>query len=133
MISRSKSRPTHIDGTRFRFSVSSTPKSEGVFELNITIQSEDHNGRKLFVKGITQHDYAKKPPQCLEDQKYHPTIIRADIDGFIKEAIAEGWDYETPGTDFVIQMTNEPFRMIAYGEEFPADWYRARHFGRAKI
>lgn len=128
MISKPKARVIEIEDTRFRYKVSARPISEGVSELNITIQSEDHNARKLLVTGIRQHDHSVKPPQCPDDHKYFPTIIRDDIDGFIREAIELGWEYRTRGSDFRMESTNEPFRLIPDGEERPADWFKGRHF-----
>tara|TARA_R110002096_G_scaffold217936_4_gene406043 strand:+ start:235 stop:642 length:408 start_codon:yes stop_codon:yes gene_type:complete len=128
MISKSKARVIEIDDTRFRYKVSARPVSEGVYELNITIQSEDHNARKLLVTGIRQHDYSVKPPQTPDDHKYFLTIIRDDIDGFIREAIGLGWKYQTRGSDFCVESTNEPFRLIPYWEERPAEWFKGRHF-----
>jgi hypothetical protein len=128
MISKSKARVIEIEDTRFRYKVSAKPVSEGVYELNITVQSEGHNARKLLVTGIRQHDYSVKPPQCPDDHKYYPTIIRDDIDGFIREAIELGWDYKTRGVDFRLESTNEPFRLIAYWEEHPSEWFKGRHF-----
>lgn len=128
MISKSKARVIEVGDTRFRYKVSSRPKSEGVYELNITIQSEDHNARKLLVTGIRQHDSSVKPRQTRDDSKYFPTIIRQDIDGFIREAIDLGWDYRTRGSDFHLQLTNEPFRLIPYWEERPLEWFRGRNF-----
>jgi hypothetical protein len=128
MISKPNARVIEIGDTRFRYKVSAKPVSEGVYEVNITIQSEDHNTRKLLVTGIRQHDYAVKPPQCPDNQIYHPTIIRDDISGFIREAIELGWEYKTRGADFRLIATNEPFRLNPYGEERTAEWYRGRNF-----
>jgi len=125
MISKPNARVIEIEGTRFRYKVSAKPISEGVYELNITVQSEDHNGRKLLVAGIRQHD---KPPQCHDDLIFHPTIIRDDIDGFIREAIELGWEYKTCGSDFRLESTNEPFRLIPHWEKRPPEWFRGRNF-----
>lgn len=112
MISKQNARAIKIEDTRFRYKVSAKPVSEGVYELNVTIQSEDHNARKLLVTGIRQHDSTVRAPQCSDNQMYHPTIIRDDIDGSIREAIELGWEYKTCGTDFRLVATNEPFRLI---------------------
>jgi len=128
MISKPNARVIEIGDTRFRYKVSAKPVSEGVYELNITIQSEDHNARKLLVTGIRQHDYTVRAPRCPDDQMYHPTVIRDDIDGFIREAIELGWEFKSRGSDFRLVATNEPFRLIPYGEERTAEWYRGRNF-----
>lgn len=128
MISKVKSRCTRVNGVKFRYKVSSRPKSKGVFELNITIQSEDHNGSKLFVTGIIQHDCSVKPPRCDDDYIYFPIIIRDDIEGYIEEAIEQGWDYSRSGRGFELPSTNEPFRFIAYWEDRSVEWFQGRNF-----
>ncbi len=129
MIAKSKARVIEIDDTKFRYKVSAKPVTNGVYDLNVTIQSEDHNGRKLLVKGIRQHDIDIRQPQSPDDHKYYPTIIRDDIDGFIREAIGLGWEYRTRGSDFRLETTNELFRLIPYWEERPEEWFKGRHFG----
>lgn len=132
MIAKSKAREIQIEENRFRYKVSAKPISQGVYEMNITVQSVAHNARKLLVTGIRQHDYSVKPPQSHSDLKYHPTIILDDIDGFIREAINLGWDYRTHGSDFRLESTNEPFRLIPYWEERPPEWFHGRNFRAPK-
>lgn len=131
MISKAKSRQTKRGEEKFRYKVSSKPKSKGVYELNITVQSEEHNGSKLLVIGIFQHDYRVNPPKCSEDYKYLPDIIRADIDGFISEAIGLGWEYRAAGSDFTLQASNEIFRS-PYVKEKPEGFYHGRYFHAKK-
>jgi len=127
MISKSKSRTVELRGTKFRYKVSSKPISRGIYELNITVQSEEHNARKLLVIGIREHDLSVISPQCSE-YKFRPTIIRDDIFGFIREGIELGWDFRTSGPDFRLESTNEPFRLIAYWEDRPPEWFHGRNF-----
>ena len=131
MISKVNARRTTVDGTIFRYKVSSKPISKGVYEMNITIQSESHNGRKLPVTGIREHDHSARPDPCPEDfeaYKYRPTILRLDIEGFIKEALETGWDFRTNGRDTQLRLNNEPFRLIAYYEPRPPDFYHGRNY-----
>lgn len=128
MISKAKSRSTTVQGEVFRYKVSSKPVSKGVYELNITIQSERHNACKLLVRGIFEWDYNVKPPQSREDYNYLPTIIHDDIDGFINEAIEQGWDFAKRGCDFELQCSNEIFRLIWREEQPPPDWFHGRNF-----
>lgn len=130
MISKAKSRGTTVGAERFRYKVSTRPVSKGVYELNVTIQNEARNGSKLLVTGIMQHDYRVNPPQCDEDYKYEyrPTILRIDINGFIKEAIANGWDCAEKGQDFRLCASNEMFRLYAYWESPPKDWHHGRNY-----
>ena len=133
MISKAKTRGTTVGAERFRYKVSSKPVSKGVYELNVTIQNEARNASKLLVTGIMQHDYHVNPPQCHEDHKYLPTILRIDIDGFIKEAIANGWDCAGKGQDFRLCASNEMFRLYACWESPPKDWYHGRNYESERI
>lgn len=133
MISKSKSRSIKVGDVSFRYKVSSKPRSKGVYELNITIISEESNASRLLVTGVLQHDLSIEPPQCPDDysdHQYQPTITRDDIEGFIKEAIERGWDYKTRGRDFELPSSNEPFRLIAYWEDRPKEWFQGRNFHR---
>ena len=132
MISKANSRTTTIGDVRFRYKVSSRPRSKGVYELNVTIQSEDHNGSKLLVTGIFQHDCHVSPPKCDGDYIYLPTILRIDIDGFIREAMAKGWDYKKQDEDFRLGASNEMFRLFGYWENKPKEWFHGRNYGSKK-
>lgn len=80
------------------------------------------------MTGIMQHDYHIDPPKCGEDHKYLPTILRVDIDGFIKEAITLGWDYKNKGTDFRLNASNEIFLSWIHWEEPPIGWHQGRNY-----
>ncbi|MEP4077920.1 hypothetical protein [Haloferula sp.] len=110
MISKQKSRRVTVGGTRFRHKVSTTPKSKGVYELNLTAQSEDHNGSKLVVTGLIQKDSSVWPIAAGE-LEFYPTVTRHEAEWCIREAINHGWDYATPGANFVLEATNEIFRI----------------------
>ncbi|MGJ8674260.1 hypothetical protein [Rubritalea sp.] len=128
MISKAKARNASFEDTNFRYKISSKPVSNGIYELNITIQSENHNASKLIVTGVMQHDYAVKPPLCSEDHKFFETIVRIDIEGYIAEAVELGWDYKQKGSDFVLTSSNEPYRQLYLDENKPAEWFHARHY-----
>jgi hypothetical protein len=128
MISKANSRGTTVGAERFRYKVSSKPVSKGVYELNVTIQNEARNASKLLVTGIMQHDYRVNPPQSHDDHKYLPTILRIDVDGFIKEALANGWDCAEKGQDFRLCASNEMFLGYGFWEIPPKDWYHGRNY-----
>jgi hypothetical protein len=111
MISKHNSRRVTVGSTRFRHKVSTTPKSKGIYHLNITAQSEDHNGSKLVVEGLIQKDISVWPLIVGSGQsEYYPTVTRHEVEWCIREAINNGWDYATPGANFVLQASNEIFR-----------------------
>lgn len=93
----------------------------------MTIQSEACNGRKLIVTGIIQHDDQELPaPSQLYE--FSQTIIRIDIDGFIKEAKAKGWAWGEQGEDFRLCALNEMFRLYGFWEKRPKEWYQGRNY-----
>ena len=131
MISKANSRQTTYGEVKFRYKVSLKPKSKGVYEFKITVQSEEHNGSKLLVTGILQHDQLVIPPEdykCLpEIYKWYPEIIKGDINGFICEAIGLGWVYGAAGTNFILQASNAIFMNPFRGEK-PEGFYHGRFF-----
>jgi hypothetical protein len=116
MISKQKSRRVTVSDTRFRHKVSTTPKSRGVYDLNITAQSEDYNGSKLVVEGLIQKDSSVWPIACGE-LEFYPTVTRHEVEWCIREAINHGWVYSTPGPNFILQSTNEIFRLGFWATE----------------
>ncbi|MBB5354028.1 hypothetical protein HNR46_004300 [Haloferula luteola] len=116
MISKHKSRRVIVGGTRFRHKVSTTPKSKGVYELNITAQSEDHNGSKLVVVGLIQKDSSVWPIASGE-LEFYPTVTRHEVEWCIREAINHGWDYRIAGPNFALHATNEIFRLGFWSTE----------------
>jgi len=132
MIGKVKARRTTFGDAVFRYKVSSRPISKGVYELNITIQSEGDNASKLVVNGVLQHDSSVNPPKCHDDLKFCPTIIRDDIDGFLNEAIELGWDYTSKGNAFILNVSNELFRLIPDWEARPEEWYHGRNYSKSQ-
>ena len=128
MIAKVKARRTTIGDRVFRYKVSSRPISKGVYEMNITIQSEEANASKLVVHGIFKHDFRVNPRTCFDDVKFSPTVIRGDTDGFLNEAIDLGWDYTSRGNDFMLNVSNELFRLFPYWEDRPKEWYHGRNY-----
>ena len=110
MISKQKSRRVTVSGTRFRHKVSTTPKSRGIYNLNITVQSEDHNGSKLVVEGLIQKDISVWPIGSRESE-FYPTVTRHEVEWCVREAINRGWAFSIRGPNFVLQATNEIFRL----------------------
>lgn len=111
MISKQKSRSVTVGTTRFRHKVSTTPKSKGIYHLNITAQSEDHNGSKLVVEGLIKKDTSVWPLVGGSGKiEYYPIVTRHEAAWCIREAINLGWDYTTSGPNFILQASNEIFR-----------------------
>lgn len=111
MISKSNARKTEVRGTVFRYKVSTSPRSRGVHDLNVTIQSERHNAGKLIVKGLEIRDSSVLPPG-QDDSIWYPTVTRSLIDGIIELAIDQGWDFTARGEDSIFEASNEIFRLI---------------------
>ena len=110
-MSKRKSRRVTIGNTPFRHKVSTTPKSRGIYHLNITVQSEMHNASKLVVVGLIQKDITIWPLEGVEGQYiYYPTVTRHEVEWLVKEAIRKGWDYSAKGLNFTLEVSNEIFR-----------------------
>lgn len=130
MISKQKSRRVNVGGTRFRHKVSTTPKSKGVYDLNITAQSEDHNGSKLVVEGLIQKDSSVWPIGSGESE-FYPTVTRNEAEWCIREAINQGWDYSSSGSNFVLQASNEIFRLGFWATERAQNPIRGKNENKA--
>ena len=109
MLSKQNSRRATEDGTAFRYKVSCTPQSKGVYRLNITVQSEEHNGSKLLINGLIMIDCNEAPAKDRGKAEDCPTVTKHEVQWCIREAINSGWDYRTQGTDFTLQVINEIF------------------------
>ena len=109
MISKQNARRVTIGDNAFRHKVSTTPISRGIYRLNITIQSETHNGCKLIVEGLIQKDLSIWPPTAHDDYQFYPTVTRHEVEWLIKDAINKGWDYSAIGPNFTLQASNEIF------------------------
>ncbi|HEY1121294.1 MAG TPA: hypothetical protein VGE67_06820 [Haloferula sp.] len=111
MISKRNSRRATIGDVVFRYKVSATPKSKGIYQLNFTAQREAHQGSRLVVVGLIQKDAWTKPAANWEEHIYYPTVTRHEAAWFIQEAIAGGWEHSSKGRDFILEVTNEIFRV----------------------
>ena len=109
MISKQKARRVTIGENSFRHKVSTTPISRGIYQLNITVQSEVHNVSKLVVEGLIQKDISIWPITGREDYQYYPTVTRHEIEWLIQEAVHKGWDYTIAGSNFTLHASNEIF------------------------
>lgn len=110
MISKHKARRVTIGGTAFRYKVSCTPRSRGIYGLNITVQNESHNGSKLLVTGLISKDHTIWP-MSEGDSIHYPTVTRHEVETLVKEAIHQGWDHSAKGRDFTLHASNEIFRL----------------------
>lgn len=117
MFSKRNSRRVILGDVAFRYKVSTTPISRGIYRLNFTAQLEVNPGSKLVVAGLVQRDPFVLAPQSREDHIYYPTVTRHEANWFVREAIARGWDPSCEGKDFVLEATNEVFRIggVLYG------------------
>jgi len=77
--------------------------------LNITVQSETHNGSKLVVEGLIQKDISIWPLIEHGDYQYYPAVTRHEVEWLIQEAIHKGWDYTATGSNFTLLASNEIF------------------------
>ena len=111
MISKQKSRRVTVGGIAFRHKISTTPQSKGIYRLNITVQSEAHNASKLIVAGLIQKDISVWPLADTQEREYYPTVTRHEVEWCIREAINSGWDYSAKGANFVLETSNEIFRL----------------------
>lgn len=109
MISKQNARRVTIGDNAFRHKVSTTPISRGIYQLNITIQSEAHNACKLIVEGLIQKDSSIWPPTAHDDYQYYPTVTRHEVEWLINDAIKKGWDYTAIGSNFSLLASNEIF------------------------
>jgi hypothetical protein len=99
-----------IGGIAFRHKVSTTPKNRGIYDLNITIQSEIHNGSKLVIKGLIQKDVTIWPPGDFREHINYPTVTRHEVEWLVNKAIANGWSHSAKGPNFILEASNEIFR-----------------------
>lgn len=117
MISKRKSRRVIVGNTSFRHKISVTPLSDGIYRLNITIQSETHNASKLVVTGLIQKDISVWPLTDHQEIGYYPTVTKHEIAWFIREAIHNGWDHRSNGPNFVLEASNEIFHPSFWASE----------------
>lgn len=111
MISKRKARRVTIGDVDFRYKVSTTPISRGIYRLNITVQSELLNGSKLVVVGLIQKDITIWPlANFREEHIYYPTVTRHEIGWLVREAMGRGWDHAANGPTFTLEASNEIFR-----------------------
>ena len=117
MISKKKSRRVTVEDIPFRHKVSTTPQSKGIYSLNITVQSEEHNASKLVVSGLIQKDISVLPLMDSGEYEHYPTVTRHEVEWCIREAINNGWDYSVKGENFVLEVSNEIFHLGFWGTE----------------
>ncbi len=79
-----------------------------MFNLNITIQSQEHNGCKLLVKGLVTRDFWLdfSGHKGEVDMSAYPTITPKHIEHFIKLALGQGWSFSSKGKDFVLAIND---------------------------
>ncbi len=80
-----------------------------MFNLNITIQSQEHNGCKLLVKGLVTRDFWLdfSDFEGEVDTSAYPTITPKHIEHFIKLALGQGWSSSSKGKDFVLTVDDQ--------------------------
>ena len=77
--------------------------------MNITVQSDPGNGCLLTIKGLVQKDISIWPIENHDDYQFYPTVTAHEARWFVKQALAQGWEHERAGSNFVLQATNEVF------------------------
>jgi len=123
-LPKNKSRKIVVAGNEFRYTVSITSKDDGKYDFNIAIQSEEHNGCKLLLKGLVTRnfwlDFSDLVGEKGVDFSKYPTITPKHIEHFIKRAIENGWDYTKSGKNFTLDVTNEDLARRATGHHTAA-------------
>lgn len=107
-LSKKNSRQIVVDGDTFRYKVSATsPDEDRSFRLNVTLQREA-GGSRLEVLGLVTRDFwldISKPG--VKVSKKYPTITPRHIRTIIGRAINAGWQPQTTGPAFVLELDNE--------------------------
>ena len=106
MLPKRKSRPITVQGNRFRYVISQSWKDDGWFDFNITVQSELHNGSKLFVKGLVTRNFWLDVPNPKPDSNAYLVLTPGHIGNYINQGIDEGWLYDQSAQDHEITVTS---------------------------
>ena len=107
MLPKRKSRPIVVAGHRFRYSISCSWRDSGVFDFNITIQSESKNGSKLLAKGLVTRNFWLDFPNPEIEPGTYPIITPRHIEAMVMKALNEGWSYEAGESDHPLVLDNE--------------------------
>lgn len=109
-IPKNKSRNITVDQIHYRYAISISWKEDASFDFNITVQSSEHNGSKLLLKGLVTRDFwldfSDKVHEEKVDDSFYPTITPRHIEYFIKKAKEEGWDSGSKG-NYTLNVTNK--------------------------
>ena len=110
-LPKNKSRNITVDENHYKYSISTSKKENYNFDFNVTVQSSEHNGSKLLIKGLVTRnywlDFSDLVHQDEIDYSNYPTITPKHIEYFITKAKNEGWDYTQKGKDYTLNVTNE--------------------------
>ena len=109
MIARKNSRRVFVDDEYFRYKISLTPKSKGIYCLNITVVGEGRNGSKLFIKGLIQKNYSVLAE--ASEFRFYAEVTQHEMHWLIREAILRRWEYTLPSSDYTLTVTNDIFEL----------------------
>ncbi|QDV18374.1 hypothetical protein Pan153_30310 [Gimesia panareensis] len=107
-LNRKHSRQIVVDEETYRFKISTTRADEdGNFHLNVTVQREA-GGSRLQVSGLVTRDFwldISDPGAKMS--KDYPVITPRHVRLIIERARQQGWQPETAGPVFVLELDNE--------------------------
>lgn len=107
MLSKRHSRPIVVGDNTYRYAISKKASSDGEFEVQITVQSEEYNGAKLLVRGLITRDYWLDMPDRVGEPTDYLVIKPSHIESMIEQAIEGGWDYSQSGADYMVVLQND--------------------------
>jgi len=109
-LPKNKSRKIVVANVEYRYAISKSEGANGKFDLNITIQCEECNGRKLLLYGLVTRDlwldFSDISGRKIDKNAY-PVITPKHIEYFITKAAEKGWNPFSNGNDFTLRINNE--------------------------
>jgi hypothetical protein len=95
-----------VGGAAFRFQIHREPQWCGADEwkgLALAVESVDKSGRSLIIELPFEKASRRSTPQ-----RQRPAVSKADVEGYIREAMEAGWDPESRGKPFVFERQAPP-------------------------
>ena len=109
-LPKSKSSKVSLKNIDYRYSVSVSNKGNCEFDLNITVQNEAANGRKLILKGLLTRNFWLDFSELVSDAVYLDNYLKITpkhIEYFINLAVSKGWEHNKKGSNFILHVNNE--------------------------
>lgn len=106
-LPRKGTRPISVAEEEYRYVVSTSRSAkDGVFKLNLTVQSGDGQGALLLVQGLLTRDVWLDFPE-MRDPPDYVVLTSKHIATAIKIARARGWQPHEAGRPFVLPVTEQ--------------------------